>query len=368
MRTVALLIGARPNYMKIFPIWREMRESHPDLATRVIHTGQHYGDAMADVFQRDLGMPPPDVQLGVGSASQGVQTGRVMIALDEAFAAGERPDLLVVVGDVNSTLAGALVGVKLHIRVAHVEAGLRSGDRSMPEEINRIATDAVSDLLLTSCRSAEQNLRREGVPSERIRFVGNVMIDSLVALLPRARRSAIRHDLGLDGSPYALVTLHRPANVDSAAALDLLCREVESVARTMPVLFPVHPRTRKTLDAAGISFSAAQVRLLPPLGYIDFLGLESQSAVVITDSGGVQEETTYLGVPCVTLRPTTERPITCLEGTNRLYPPGGAGLARAVAEAMAARPRQPPILEGWDGRAARRVVQELLRELARPPA
>jgi UDP-N-acetylglucosamine 2-epimerase (non-hydrolysing) len=380
-RRIALLAGARPNYMKVFPVWRELHDRHPDLQPVLIHTGQHYDEAMSDVFFRDFGMPAPDYFLGVGSGPHGAQTGQVMIAL-EAILLKDRPDLLVVVGDVNSTVAGTLVAVKMGIPVAHIEAGLRSRDRTMPEEINRLATDAISDLLLTSCRDADLNLLAEGIPAARIRFVGNVMIDSLVELLPRAQASRVLSDRLLTPRSYAAVTLHRPSNVDEPERLLMLMDQLSALAREMPVVFPLHPRTRKMLEASGFRLPDARdsvpqhgtpgrvsgLLATEPLGYLDFLRLQSEAAVVITDSGGVQEETSFLGIPCLTVRPNTERPITITQGTNRLVDPAQESLATAAREAMHRRPGQPPVMEGWDGRAATRIVAALRAALAEPTA
>ncbi len=360
MTSVALLAGARPNYMKVFPLMREMRTSGGPLRPVLIHTGQHYDALMSDVFFDDFGVGKPDHFLGVGSGSHGAQTAKVMIALEELFQR-ERPDALVVVGDVNSTMAGALVAVKMGIPVAHLEAGLRSGDRTMPEEINRIVTDSISDLLLTSCRDADANLLREGIPAERIRFVGNIMIDSLVHLLPKAERRDITARLDVEAGRYVLVTLHRPSNVDDPERLGLIVRQLAELAKDLPVVFPVHPRTRKMLDAlSDLRPLTSGLRLLAPLGYLDFLALEMHAGAVVTDSGGVQEETSFLGIPCLTLRANTERPVTVTEGTNRLVDPSKVSLQEECAAAIEHRgPRRS--IELWDGRTAARVVR-VLRE------
>ena len=362
MNTIALLAGARPNYMKIFPLWREIRETWSEsFAPILIHTGQHYDPLMNDVFFQDLGMPRPDHFLGIGSDTHGRQTGRTMIALEELFEKS-RPDLLVVVGDVNSTLAGALVAVKMGIPVAHVEAGLRSGDRTMPEEINRLATDAIADILLTPSRDANQNLLQEGVSSAKIHFVGNVMIDSLMQLLPQAHNRGILQALGVKPQNYVAVTLHRPSNVDQPDTLLRIMKSLEEVAKNHPVVFPLHPRTRKMLDSAGYRPSTSALRLCEPLGYLDFLCLESQAALVITDSGGIQEETSFLGIPCLTLRPNTERPITLTQGTNRLLDPVRENLAMAAGTAFLTR-QPPPDIEYWEGFAAKRIIAVLANHL-----
>ena len=363
MKQIAFLAGARPNYMKVFPVWKATAALRLPANQVLIHTGQHYDDAMSDVFFRDFEMEPPTHFLGVGSGPHGLQTAKVMMALEELFTQS-RPDLLVVVGDVNSTMAGTLVAVKMGIRVAHIESGLRSFDRTMPEEINRLVTDAISDLLLTSCREADVQLLREGIPAAKIRFVGNVMIDSLVMLLARAQASNKPHELGLGARPFTLVTLHRPSNVDDPARLRLLMENLTALARQQTVVFPVHPRTRKMLEQAGLAGAVPGLVLTDPLSYLDFLALETRAALAITDSGGVQEETSYLGIPCLTVRPNTERPITVTEGTNRLLDPAKESL-HAAAEAALQRGRRsgPCPIEGWDGQAAQRTAQALREQL-----
>lgn len=361
MKSVAFLAGARPNYMKVFPVWKAAAAARLPVRPVLIHTGQHYDEAMSDVFFRDFEMEKPTHFLGVGSGPHGLQTAKVMIALEELFTK-DRPDLLLVVGDVNSTVAGALVAVKMGIPVAHIEAGLRSFDRTMPEEINRLVTDAISDLLLTSCRDAEPHLLREGVAREKIRFVGNVMIDSLVTLLPKAAASSRPRELGLGDSPFILTTLHRPSNVDQPARLRLLLDNLIALTEQMPVVFPVHPRTRKMLEQSAVKLPSRGLILTEPLGYNDFLALETRAALCITDSGGVQEETSYLGVPCLTVRPNTERPVTVTKGTNRLIDPETESLRAAAEAALAKGRRQTPCpIEGWDGWAAGRIVQ-VIRE------
>jgi UDP-N-acetylglucosamine 2-epimerase (non-hydrolysing) len=361
------VVGARPNFMKTAPIIREM-ELHPEFQQLLVHTGQHYDERMSQVFFRELGLPVPDVDLEVGSGSHAAQTAGVMLAIEPVL---ERhcPDWVIVVGDVNSTVAAALVAKKLDLRIAHVEAGLRSFDRTMPEEHNRVLTDHLADLLFTPSPDANANLEREGLPRERIHFVGNVMIDSLVRLLPLTEKRAILADLGLIGQdrvsvPFVLVTLHRPSNVDDPEILGGVVQALDSVAKRIPVVFPIHPRTRKRLVEFGIEASSgSRLRLVEPLGYLDFLALERQAAVVLTDSGGIQEETTYLGVTCLTMRPNTERPITITEGTNRLVPSQPDALAAAVEAALVPEPkeRDPHVPERWDGRTAERIVEVLRR-------
>ncbi|MEA2515189.1 MAG: hypothetical protein QOJ59_4678 [Thermomicrobiales bacterium] len=359
-----VVAGARPNFMKVAPILAALAaRGHEGV---LVHTGQHYDAKMSDAFFRDLGLPEPDFHLGVGSGSHAQQTARVMEAFEPVLLE-TRPDWLVVVGDVNSTIACALVAVKLKeelgCRIAHVEAGLRSGDWRMPEEVNRVLTDRLSDLLLTPSRDAEPNLLREGIPADRIVFVGNVMIDTLFRYLPHARQLDVPGSLGLQRGAYALVTLHRPSNVDDPAALAAVLSSLDAVAAELPVVFPIHPRTRKNLEAFGLTASTERLRLLEPQAYIQTLSLSDGAAVVLTDSGGLQEETTVLGVPCVTLREQTERPITIEQGTNRLAPwplttdgilaAARAALDRGRVEVGASCP------EGWDGRAAERVVDAL---------
>ena len=344
------VVGARPNFPKLAPVYRAGASA--GVTQIVVHTGQHYDDAMSGGFFRDLGIVPPDVNLSVGSDSHAVQVARIMERIEPVLIK-ERPDWVVVYGDVNSTMAAAIVAVKLELRVAHVEAGLRSFDRTMPEEINRIVTDRLANLLLTPSRDADVQLRAEGEPDEEIAFVGNVMIDTLFHSLPKARATKFRASLGV-GDDAVVVTLHRPSNVDDPQRLRTIIDALESIAEKRPVVFPAHPRTRARMTAAGISTRA--IRLLDPVGYLEMLDLVEHAHLVITDSGGVQEETTALGVPCLTIRPNTERPITITEGTNRLIP-DPAGITAAVLEVR--RSSNPPRPEGWDGRAGQRVIKEL---------
>lgn len=344
------VVGARPNFPKLAPVWRAAH--HDGLHQVVVHTGQHYDDAMSGSFFRDLGIETPDINLDVGSGSHAVQTARVMERFEPVLVA-EAPDWVVVYGDVNSTIAAALVATKLHYRIAHVEAGLRSNDRSMPEEINRIVTDRLSDLLLTPTRSADATLRAEGEPDSEIVFVGNVMVDALLYAVERARVTQFRRQAGVDRDTV-VVTLHRPANVDDPVRLARIAEALRAIAAERPVVFPVHPRTRGRLEAAGIDLGA--VRVLPPVGYLEMLDLIDGAHAVITDSGGVQVETTTLGVPCLTARDTTEWPETVECGANRLlYDP--ALLPAAVREVHRLSPPVRP--EGWDGMAAVRVVDSL---------
>lgn len=349
--------------MKAAPVIAAL-EGRRGVSQRLIHTGQHYDDQMSEVFFRQLGLPRPDVNLGVGSGSHTRQTAEVMLRLEELLAASP-PDWLLVYGDVNSTLAAALAAAKSGVRIAHVEAGLRSFDRTMPEEINRVVVDQLSDLLFTSSPEAETNLAREGVPQERIHFVGNVMIDTLVRLLPQADDRVLR-ELELTPGRYILATLHRPSNVDDPQRLEALFATLADIARQAPIVFPAHPRTAARLHALPRFELSREMRLLPPQGYLQFLALERSAAVVITDSGGVQEETAYLGVPCLTMRKNTERPITVEMGANRLIGNDLNLLRRCVTERLAgeAAPRAAPPL--WDGCASRRLAERLVRHNGEP--
>jgi len=362
VKKAALLVGARPNYMKIAPLWSEIRKESISFSPTIIHTGQHYDREMSDIFFDDLKMPRPDVCLGIGSGSHAGQTGLTMIKLEPVLK-DLAPDVLVVVGDVNSTLAGALAGVKMGIPVAHVEAGLRSFDRSMPEEINRIVTDSVADLLFTSCPDAEVNLRKEGVDGERIHFVGNIMIDSLVQVLPVIRSSDILKRLKLQPKKYVCVTMHRPSNVDTGQTLKGILAGLDKAGKSMPVVFPVHPRTRKVIERIGWKPSGGGLIITEPLGYADFMQLMSNSAVVVTDSGGIQEETTYLGIPCLTVRENTERPITISQGTNRLIKPGQEDIVREIHAATGRAGEPVPRIMLWDGKTAGRILEVLKKTI-----
>ena len=364
---VLYVVGARPNFMKVAPILAaagrfNSRRGRDVLQGVLVHTGQHYDRAMSELFFEELGMPRPDINLNIGSGSHGVQTGRIMEAFEPVLVQ-HSPDLVLVVGDVNSTLACAIDAKKLGIPVAHVEAGLRSGDMSMPEEINRRATDAICDLHFTTDRLADACLLREGADPAGVHFVGNVMIDTLLAHRERALARTTLADLGLvPGEPYALVTLHRPGNVDDPATLAGIGDALVHIGRHMPVLFPVHPRARERIRAFGLESRfapAAGIRLIDPLGYLDFINLVDGARIVLTDSGGIQEETTVLGVPCLTLRPNTERPITVREGTNRLVGNRSDDIIRAIDEHLGAESAPAGIPERWDGRAAERIVDVL---------
>ena len=352
------VVGARPNLMKAAPVHRAL--ANRGVTQAILHTGQHYDSVMSGGILKELGMPEPDANLGVGSGSHAQQTGRVMMAVEEHLLR-QRPDLLLVYGDVNSTMAAALAAVKLGVPVAHVEAGLRSGDRSMPEEINRLVTDRLSAWLFTPSVDADANLISEGAAPATIRRVGNVMIDTLLRLLPRADGESELRALNLMNGkgpqPFVLVTLHRPSNVDDASALGKLIGALEAVAAHVPVVFPVHPRTRERV--ASFAIAHRRTRFIEPLTYLPFLGLQRHCAVVVTDSGGVQEESTYLGVPCLTMRPNTERPVTVEIGTNQILGHDTERLELEILSALEGRGKMGRIPELWDGKAAVRIAEAL---------
>ena len=354
------VVGARPNFMKIAPLMRVMRDT-PGIEPVLVHTGQHYDHLMSKLFFEELLIPRPDMDLEVGSGSHAQQTAEIMRRF-EPVVCEHRPDLVLVVGDVNSTIACALVAVKLGVKVAHVEAGLRSFDRRMPEEINRVLTDSISDYLFVSEPAGVHNLKAEGIPDEKVFFVGNTMIDTLLANREKARGTTIVRDLRLTTKHYAVLTLHRPSNVDDPQTLTRLFGMLEKVSRRIPVVFPVHPRTRANFARFGLQErvqAAPGLMLLEPLGYLEFLALLAESAMVMTDSGGIQEETTVLGVPCLTLRENTERPITVDEGTNILVGNDPELIERATEDILAGRSRLGRIPELWDGHAAERIVTVL---------
>jgi len=376
--------GARPNFMKIAPLMAAFGE-RPEITPLLVHTGQHYDRVMSDLFFRELGIPEPDLNLGVGSASHAVQTAEIMKAF-EPIIVEEKPDAVLVVGDVNSTIACGLVAVKLGVKLIHVEAGLRSFDRTMPEEINRLLTDSISDLLFCSEPSGVENLRREGVAEEKIHLVGNVMIDTLLRNRDKAEASTILDTLHLNsGRPYAVVTLHRPSNVDDPVMLGRIMTVLDEISREMPVVFPVHPRTRARLNGvrslklaflenepdpvaenANFKDLTPGLMLIDPLGYLDFLKLMAHARIVLTDSGGIQEETTILGTPCLTLRENTERPITVEMGTNRLVGSEPERIMRAYREVVGGEMMSggPPPL--WDGQAAQRIAAVICDKLRKP--
>jgi UDP-N-acetylglucosamine 2-epimerase (non-hydrolysing) len=342
--------------MKLAPLDRELRRR--GIEHVIVHTGQHYDEGMSGSFFSDLDIPSPHHNLGVGSGSHAQQTAAIMSRLEPVLEQ-TRPDILLVYGDVNSTIAAALVAAKMGILVGHVEAGLRSRDWSMPEEINRVVTDRLSDLLFTPSRDGDANLRAEGIPAERIHFVGNIMIDALVQVLPRARKLGAGSRHGLKAGSYIVVTLHRPSNVDHPGTLRELMTGLSSVGRERPVVFPVHPRTSARVRELAIA-TGDGVRLVDPLGYIEMLSLVADAGLVVTDSGGLQEETSFLGVPCLTLRPNTERPVTITQGTNRLVASTAEALQQAVKESFGQQPR-PAGIELWDGKTAERIADVLLR-------
>ena len=362
---VLCVVGARPNFMKMAPILRALAAHEPPIPMLLVHTGQHYDEQMSDQLFRDLKLPRPDINLEVGSGSHAVQTAEVMRRF-EPLLDEHRPSCVIVVGDVNSTLACTLVAVKKHVPVVHVEAGLRSGDRLMPEEINRVLTDQVADRLYTTERSAADNLAREGIAAERVCFAGNVMIDSLLASREAARdpgQTLAAHGLdpALLAQGYGVVTMHRPSNVDDPATLEALLRTLGEVAQKLPLVFALHPRTRGNIERFGLGalLDARRTALLPPQGYLEMLGLMSRATVVLSDSGGLQEESTALGVPCLTLRENTERPITVEQGTNTLVGRDREAILQGVEQVLAGRGKRGRLPELWDGHAAERIAADL---------
>ncbi len=358
---IICIAGARPNFMKIAPIM-EAFCNHPNIEPLLVHTGQHYDEKMSDLFFRELGIPEPDINLEVGSASHAVQTAEIMKAF-EPVCLEHQPDYVLVVGDVNSTIACGLVAVKLGIRLIHVEAGLRSGDRSMPEEINRLLTDSISDLLFCTEPSGVENLLREGVREDRIQMVGNVMIDTLLKNRDKAEKSDMLETMGLAPGSFATMTLHRPSNVDCGEVFSAILDAVDVVQQDMPIVFPIHPRTRKNLDSLGLRQrveAMSNLRLTDPIGYLDFLKLNSNAKLILTDSGGLQEEATILQVPCITIRENTERPITCEIGSNQLVGTSTEKILAAYEKVKNGQYDQRGIPDLWDGQAAGRIVEVLL--------
>jgi len=361
MKKICVVAGARPNFMKVAPLIREFKKNTDVFECVLVHTGQHYDRDMSEVFFEELEIPPPDVSLGVGGGTHAQQTARVMIAFEE-YCLREKPDLVVVVGDVNSTMACSIVAKKLNTRLAHVEAGLRSGDMGMPEEINRIVTDSLSDFFFVTEGNGVSCLLAEGKPKSNIHFVGHVMIDNLLYQMDKLRRvgskGMISEQLKLKFGRYGVVTLHRPSNVDDRETLQRIVRALNAVSERLPLIFPVHPRTRKSLDRFDIAM-ASSILLTTPLSYLEFLNLWSAAAVVLTDSGGIQEETTALGVPCVTLRENTERPVTVSEGTNTLVGSDPEAIVAIVEEICSGRAKTGARPALWDGRAAHRIIATL---------
>jgi UDP-N-acetylglucosamine 2-epimerase (non-hydrolysing) len=361
MLKIINVVGARPNFMKIAPVMDEMRRRAGRIQPLLVHTGQHYDEAMSESFFTDLAIPRPDINLEVGSASHAQQTARIMMAFEQVLI-DERPDWVVVVGDVNSTMAATVVAAKMGVRVAHIEAGLRSRDRTMPEEINRLVTDALADLLLTPSRDGDDNLLREGVEPNKIRFVGNVMIDTLFRSLEQAKRSPVLDRFKMRPKTFAAMTLHRPSNVDDRATLAGIFDAIAVIQERLPVVFPAHPRTRARLEEFGLINRLREMpglTLAEPLGYLDFLQLYSNSRLVLTDSGGIQEETTALGIPCLTLRHNTERPVTVSEGTNRIVGNDPEVIKREAFAALDNPPSSGRVPELWDGHAAVRIVDAI---------
>ena len=367
---VLIIAGARPNFMKVAPLIKCIRERDDKsmwngvrLNYRLVHTGQHYDEKMSDIFFSELGIPAPDINLGVGSGSHAVQTANVM-AKFETVCEQEKPDWVVVVGDVNSTMACTLVCAKMGIKVAHVEAGLRSFDRTMPEEVNRLVTDALADLLLTPSADANENLRREGVPEAKIKLVGNMMIDTLVANLEKSRASRLLEDLRLEKKGFVYVTLHRPSNVDHQSSLTTIMAELKRLADQIPVVLPLHPRTRKMCGQFGISLEHQKgLHILDPVGYLDSLCLTENARLVLTDSGGLQEESTYFKTPCLTLRPNTERPVTVTLGSNRLT--SLSRLRTDIAHGLQMGDGAGSVPPLWDGHAAKRTIDQILTASAK---
>jgi UDP-N-acetylglucosamine 2-epimerase (non-hydrolysing) len=362
------VVGARPNFMKVAPIIEAMNRYPDQFRHLLVHTGQHYDENMSKAFFSDLGMPRPDIDLEVGSGSHAEQTAKAMMAF-EKVCEEHTPDLVIVVGDVNSTLACALTAKKLGIAVAHVEAGLRSRDMSMAEEINRLCTDALCDLLFTTDRLADQNLRQEGIAEDRIHFVGNVMIDTLERHRKAAQALSLVDELGLATRRFATLTLHRPSNVDDKGTFRGILEALREISEDLPILFPMHPRTKERVEKFGLGrfFNATEgnttgIRALEPLGYLEFLHLNMNARLILTDSGGLQEESTVLGVPCLTLRPNTERPITCTEGTNQIVGNEGRRILEAVCKVLATAMPIGCTPEKWDGQAAGRIIEILMQE------
>jgi UDP-N-acetylglucosamine 2-epimerase (non-hydrolysing) len=360
LKKIISVVGARPNFMKVAPIHKSFQSYNNKVDHRICHTGQHYDKNMSKIFFEDLELPHPDYYLGVGSGSHSVQTAKIMIEFEKVLLA-ERPDMIIVVGDVNSTIACSLVASKLGIRVVHIEAGLRSFDRTMPEEINRILTDTISDYLFVSEPSGLRNLKHEGVPESKVHLVGNVMIDSLITYLPKTNQSNIFSVLGVEKNKYILITLHRPSNVDSEEFLRKLVNVLNTLSNRTHIVFPVHPRTQKNMEQLKLNeLLSENVIITNPIGYIDFLALTKESTLIITDSGGIQEESTFLGVQCITVRENTERPITVELGTNQLIGTDLDAVQRAAESVLDGNIKRGRIPELWDGKVAQRITKILL--------
>ncbi len=361
---IDLIVGARPNYMKAAPIYRELLKYPDEFICRLVHTGQHYDEKMSDIFFRELELPKPHIYLGVGSGRHGEQTGKIMIEYEKAIL-DDLPELVLVAGDVNSTVACSLVAVKLHIKVGHIEGGLRSRDWNMPEEINRIVTDNIADYIFTTSRDADANLLAEGIAKEKIFFVGNTMIDSLHYYMPKVEQRRIQQELGVTPGNYILITLHRPSNVDQDEIFKGLFETLETIQQRIPIVFPMHPRTRKMLQEFGLGhyLELPNLKITEPLGYHDFMKLQKDARLVLTDSGGLQEETTVLGVPCLTLRENTERPVTIWEGTNELVGSDPQKILTRTVAILDGDVKKGKIPEYWDGHTAERLVAVLRRML-----
>lgn len=354
IRRISIVAGARPNFMKVAPIWTELKKYPERYSLQFVHTGQHYDDNMSGRFLGELGLPEPDVSLGVGSGSHGDQTARIMIEYEKVVLKA-RPDLVLVVGDVNSTIACALVASKLWIPVAHVEAGLRSFDRTMPEEVNRVLTDQISDLHFITCSGARENLIKEGIGEEKIHFTGNVMIESLIRMASKIDTSTIMEQFNLKPGQYALTTLHRPSNVDDFEVFRGITEALDELGKSLPIIFPAHPRTQNRMRSFGLDGLNHHIHMKDPIGYYDFLALEKNARLVLTDSGGVQEETTYYGIPCLTLRENTERPVTITEGTNQLVSPQKDAIIKAAAEVVDNPTSEYRVPEKWDDQVSTRI-------------
>jgi len=365
MKKVHLIVGARPNFMKMAPLYKEFKK-YPNLFdVRLIHTGQHYDERMSKLFFIDLEMPEPDIYLGVGSGSHGAQTAKILDLYEQEILA-ERPDLIIVAGDVNSTIACAMAAVKLHIPVAHLEAGLRSFDRTMPEEINRLLTDVICDYLLTPSLDGNQHLINEGISKDKIYFVGNIMIDSLIQFREKAESSTILEELNMNSGEYCLITLHRPSNVDTKEGLEIVLNALKEISKKIKIVFPIHPRTQKNIDKFGMREfvdSMGNLILIPPAGYLDFMKLQMNAKFLLTDSGGLQEESTYFGIPCLTLRENTERPITISEGTNKLVKLNTNEIIKESMDIIAGNVKKGRVPEKWDGNTAKRIVELFIKEL-----
>ena len=359
MKKVHLIVGARPNFMKMAPLYKEFKKYPDEFEVKLIHTGQHYDEKMSKFFFDDLEMPKPDEYLSVGSGSHGVQTAKIMQRY-EAVLLSDLPDLVIVAGDVNSTVACAIDAVKLHIPVAHLEAGLRSFDRNMPEEINRILTDSISDYLLTPSLDGNLHLKNEGIAEEKIFFVGNIMIDSLMNYRDKAKKSQIMKTLNVTENNFALITLHRPSNVDSVEGFRTILEAFKKIGEEIDLVFPIHPRSKKNIEKFGLNELLEKnnnLKLIEPIGYYDFMNLQMNAKFILTDSGGIQEESTFFGIPCLTLRPNTERPITITEGTNQLVKLETEDIVQKAKSILNGEHKEGKIPEFWDGKTAERIVE-----------